>query len=399
VRRSAIVVLVVGALLLSTVTPAFGDWGAPGRGPGQARATEVGQAATPTASLSANDVTVSWDATILAGGTAAEGYTLRRFDATNPSDPGVEPGSACAGVVTTTSCTETGVPAGSWYYRVTPRHAEWTGIQSNNSNTVTVETAGSLVVTLTTPENGAFIVDKAEVFADVADPQGAGINRVELWVNGLWYANLSQTAVAGTYSVVWDPSSSGTYTLRVVGVQVDGALSYSATHTVSVYDSAAADEINPPMSIVEMTNLSGTVAAISNDPGADNGQWLVTGGGQSPRQATSVRVAFNTSYPNLADTQVFRALVRRTNSGGSHPTTARMELWENGAYVATIWEGSLLSTTGQVIAATWQTSLLTDPTGAGVEMRVRGLPNMDLPTGHRSTVEVGAVSWDVFLSE
>lgn len=84
------------------------------------------QGATPAATATGGDVSVSWSA-VTAGG-ALVSYTIRRFDAS--SGVPATAGGSCAGTVAGTSCTETGVPSGTWRYAVTPVRAGWTGAES-----------------------------------------------------------------------------------------------------------------------------------------------------------------------------------------------------------------------------------------------------------------------------
>jgi hypothetical protein len=69
------------------------------------------------------------------GGTPVAGDTVLRYSLTGDLQT---IGSACSGTVTTTSCTEEAVPAGSWRYSVTPRQGNWSGTESPLSTTVAV---------------------------------------------------------------------------------------------------------------------------------------------------------------------------------------------------------------------------------------------------------------------
>ncbi|HMA47374.1 MAG TPA: hypothetical protein VKP11_09265, partial [Frankiaceae bacterium] len=93
-----------------------------------AAATTVGAGATPTAVATAGSVAVSWAASTLADGHAVSGYTVTRYSATNVPQA---VGGTCSGLVAGTSCTETGVPTGTWTYTITPRFAtNWIGAES-----------------------------------------------------------------------------------------------------------------------------------------------------------------------------------------------------------------------------------------------------------------------------
>lgn len=79
---------------------------------------------------------MSWTAAALSNGTGVAGYTVSRYDSVTGTQQVV--GAGCSGVVTTTSCTESSVPAGSWVYTDTPVQLSWTGGQSGQSGTVVV---------------------------------------------------------------------------------------------------------------------------------------------------------------------------------------------------------------------------------------------------------------------
>ncbi len=81
-------------------------------------------------------VFVSWAPVTLPGGAAVAGYVVARINAATGAEATVNPG--CAGVVATSSCTETGVAPGSWVYTETPVLANWTGSASPASGTIVV---------------------------------------------------------------------------------------------------------------------------------------------------------------------------------------------------------------------------------------------------------------------
>src|SRR3712207_5715902 len=81
-------------------------------------ASDINAGNTPTVSVNAQAVTVSWAASTMSDGRAVGGYLVNRYDA----GTGVVQTmlSACTGTVAATSCTENSVPGGSWKYTVTP---------------------------------------------------------------------------------------------------------------------------------------------------------------------------------------------------------------------------------------------------------------------------------------
>jgi hypothetical protein len=93
---------------------------------------------TPSASvpLLSFNVTVSWSASTFSGGGSVSGYVVKRYPAAGGA--AVTPAAGCSGTVAGTSCTENGVPVGSWKYSVTPVRGGWTGTESAQSAAVGV---------------------------------------------------------------------------------------------------------------------------------------------------------------------------------------------------------------------------------------------------------------------
>ena len=115
---------------------AAAGWSLTGSGSGAARAKMLGAGNVPTASKSGHKVTVSWTASSYTNGGAPGAYVVKRYDASTGALQTI--GASCAGTITALTCTENGVPAGSWKYTVTPATGNWRGPESARSATVTV---------------------------------------------------------------------------------------------------------------------------------------------------------------------------------------------------------------------------------------------------------------------
>jgi hypothetical protein len=72
-------------------------------------------------------------------GSAVAGYVINRYSTVTGLPATV--GSGCAGIITTTTCTEASVPSGTWTYTDTPVQINWTGGQSPKSTTIDVPTS------------------------------------------------------------------------------------------------------------------------------------------------------------------------------------------------------------------------------------------------------------------
>ena len=148
VRRSAVgwlLVMGVAALMGGSSgrpPPVLAAWSSTPNGTGEALAQLVPPGNTPDASATGRNMTVTWAASTLTGGTPVSGYRVRRFD-TLAAEQTVLAG--CDDVITELSCTENAVPAGSWRYTVTPVFGTWTGTQSTPS-AEEVTSSASLVI-------------------------------------------------------------------------------------------------------------------------------------------------------------------------------------------------------------------------------------------------------------
>ena len=109
----------------------------PGGGPSgtaNAKALSLPAGPTPSVSVTGRDVTVSWSAATISG-QPVSGYVVKRYDGSNQLQ---SMGTGCSGTVTATSCTEAAVPAGTWTYKIAPRHGNWTGSDGSASSPATV---------------------------------------------------------------------------------------------------------------------------------------------------------------------------------------------------------------------------------------------------------------------
>lgn len=144
VRRALGVLTVVAVSATSFSSVALAAWQAPSSAAtANASATTMPTGSTPSASAIGSSVTVSWTASSL-GGAPVPGYVVKAYDAATNTPRTV--GASCAGTVTSTSCTESNVAAGTWRYTVTPTDASWSGGESAKSASVTVAGVDHFVV-------------------------------------------------------------------------------------------------------------------------------------------------------------------------------------------------------------------------------------------------------------
>jgi hypothetical protein len=127
--------LIVVALALLLAPAAAGAWVAAGSVPAAARAATVGAGSMPLAVGVLTTGTVTWTASTVAGA-PVQGYRIRRYNAVSGAEAVV--GGTCAGVVTGTTCTESGPGLGTWRYSVTPVLQGWSGAESPLSAIVAI---------------------------------------------------------------------------------------------------------------------------------------------------------------------------------------------------------------------------------------------------------------------
>ncbi|MEV0717379.1 hypothetical protein [Asanoa sp. NPDC050611] len=102
----------------------------------------------PLVSAEGNAVTVSWTPNTF-GERKVDSYRIKRYDLGGAAQ---QPHGTCEENVAKETCTDAGVPAGSWRYTVVPVKGGWTGPESAKSDAVIVAADGKAVVV---PESAA----------------------------------------------------------------------------------------------------------------------------------------------------------------------------------------------------------------------------------------------------
>jgi hypothetical protein len=128
--------LVVAVVAVGSPGGAAAAWSKIGSGSAKAKAKALGAGNVPTGSVSGHKVTVSWAASSYTNGGSPAGYLINRYNASTGVLQTI--GANCSGTIAVLTCTENGVPSGSWKYSVTPATANWRGAESAKSATVTV---------------------------------------------------------------------------------------------------------------------------------------------------------------------------------------------------------------------------------------------------------------------
>lgn len=144
--------VMAAALVISWGAPAANAyWQTLNSGALGATADSILAMAVPTASASAGAATVGWAEGSTAAGRPVSGYTVARYSSESGGIK-VDAGGACAGTITTLTCSEAALPAGTWYYTVTPVLSLWAGVESARSGGVTAaDTTAPDAPTITAP--------------------------------------------------------------------------------------------------------------------------------------------------------------------------------------------------------------------------------------------------------
>jgi hypothetical protein len=286
--------------LTASAAAAWAYWsaGSGAGGNGAAAVSSVGQGATPAGSVAARAVTVSWAASTLTSGQAVTGYQVRRYDATTLALQTIL--SACTGTVAATSCVEDNAPAGSWKYAITPVFANWLGIESAKSATVTVlppdATPPTNALTLSGVTGGSYLTGTTVYYRGAAPGSFTLTNTVADAGSG---PASSETAVLGNNTLAKWAHSPAKVTAPAGGPYVTSAFSWIAGTTSS------------PSEIVRGRDVAGNEATTSlsfvNDSAAPTSGTIAYTNGYQP--ALSVPVTFTTGNDtgsNVASRQLQR---------------------------------------------------------------------------------------------
>jgi hypothetical protein len=224
---SRLIALVVLVASLAVPASATASWSAVGGGSAvvvQAETLPVGSAPT-SVTVSGRDVVVGWPQTSYhgsyLGALSGGGYILSRVPASGGTS--VTPNASCATLISGSSpiltCTERGVPAGTWKYSVTTRFQGWSGTASAPSGTVTVSSptiilSGSPFSTLPTTLSGQvanFYDNEPLSFRLDNATSGTILASSPATANGNGSANVTATIPTGT--------SVGSHTIYAIGGQ------------------------------------------------------------------------------------------------------------------------------------------------------------------------------------
>ncbi|MGZ8615107.1 MAG: hypothetical protein ACXWX4_10570 [Actinomycetota bacterium] len=232
------VVLAISLALAVIAGPsvAWAAWTGAGGGSGFGKAVTMPDGATPSASVTGRNVAVSWTQATFPDSTPVNASLVERYDGADVAQ-GV--GSACAGTITTSGCTEAAVPPGTWTYTVIPKHHAWIGTEGPQSVAVTVAapslTFSSSTTLATLPGSlsgdvASFVTGETIVFR-LDDPDTGTVLSGSVTNSPIPFSGASPVNVTIPVLV-----SAGAHTVYAVGSMGSQA---SAAFTVSPHDVTA----------------------------------------------------------------------------------------------------------------------------------------------------------------
>ncbi len=290
-------VLAVGLAFFVAVGVAGAAWVATGTGSGYSKGLTMPAGNTPSVSVSGVNVTVSWTANTI-GGAAVSGYNVERY---NTSDVLQSIGSACTGLVASTSCIESSAPAGRWKYKVKPLKDNWLGTLSAFSAQAHVVGAPTSVSCGNCAGTGSAYINSSmstSVTVNVGLPstsETGDVVHLTLSDGTNTVTPATKAGTAGTGSVQWTGISTATLS--------QGTITFTAWVTEGGSTSANAtanytkDTVVPSASAIDTVNKTGGTAGL-------------------PEQGDQIVYTFSEqmSLTSLGGTSV---TVRLTNSGGN----------------------------------------------------------------------------------
>ena len=240
--------LAVGIVGLLVGTSMFVSGGAPRAAAGYealadggavAQAQHLPAPAAPVAVAVGPNVTVTWSAVTSSGGQPVDGYVVERLD---EGGVPVVVLAGCDTVSVGTSCNESGVPAGTWTYRVQAVLGSWMGATSDAGAAITVLGA---VLTISSPAPSSPITSLPATVTGTIDQFVVG--------ETLTFRLDSPTGP----TVVGTPSTVTTVTAQAVSVSLpagtpDGPRSVVVVGSMGSVASAAVSIVIPPV-LVSLT--------------------------------------------------------------------------------------------------------------------------------------------------
>ena len=153
--------------------------------------------------------------------------------------------------------------------------------------------------------------------------------------------------------------------------------------------------------LATLTNLSGAITDIDDDPDSPDGLWITSDGGG----AAELIGDFENSSRTLkvgANLQEFRVLIRRSSAnggpGGGNAVVFDIDLYDNGTIVRNLVSGATQASgaSATVYSGTWNANEV--GSGNDVEVRVIQTDGFGGNPNNRRYIDIGAIEWNAELS-
>jgi fibronectin type 3 domain-containing protein len=224
---------------------------------------------TLTATGSLGQVSLSW-------GAATDNVGVTKYDVYRSTASGFTPGPGNRiAQPTGTTYTDTGLAAGTYYYRVAAEDAAGNvGPAGNEANAISSTDTTPPSVSITAPSNGATVSGAVTVTANASD--NGSVAGVQFKLDG---SNLGAEDTTAPYSVQWDTwsSSNAPHTLTAVARDAANNTTTSANVGVTVSNTAAAGLV-AGWAFDEGTGTTTADRSGNNNTGTVSNTTWVTGG-------------------------------------------------------------------------------------------------------------------------
>lgn len=257
-RQARMAGIMAAALVISWGGPAANAfWQTLSSNAGVAKADSIPAVAAPAAYAASGAASVSWLQGATVAGRPVAGYNVARYSAAT-GGTGVAAGGGCAGTLTTLACTEASLPAGTWYYTVTPVLGAWVGAESARSGGITaVDTTPPAAPTIAAP---AVISSATAASVPVSGTAEAG-SSVTVAVKDAGALHTSSQTVVANSSGQWSAANFNLTTFT------DGTITYTAVATDAAGNASAAGTAASAKDTVAPTATVTLSSPSTNAPG------------------------------------------------------------------------------------------------------------------------------------
>jgi hypothetical protein len=274
-----------------------------------------GQAPTAPTNLSGSgglgSAALNWSA-------ATDNVAVIRYNLHRSTSPGFTPAAANRiAQPTATSYSDSGLAAGTYYYKVTAEDASGNISGSSNETSVLVTADTSAPdVSITSPTEGATVSGTVDVSATATD--NVGVASVQFKLDG---SDLGLADTSAPYSIPWNTltAANGTHTLRAVAADAAGNSTQSTQVQVSVNNTASGGLVGA-WSFNEGSGNTVTDASGKGNPGTISGATRTTsgkyGGALTFDGVNDLVTVADANTLDLTTAVTMEAWVRSTKAGG-----------------------------------------------------------------------------------